>query len=258
MLAHGTTLAERFLAICSADALGGPNGGIVGALALAGLIGGALHCAPMCGPFVLAQSAQRGTARSGRFGRFVVSVALPYQLGRLTTYAALGALSGGVGGAVVALSGFRWLAAALLLVAAVLLIAQALKALGAPLPIPARMAVALNRFGAPLARRIGRANGKFSHAPPMLRGYALGVLLGFLPCGLLYGALFAAASSGSLLAGALIMAAFAAGTVPALSILAATGHAAARRWPLALQRISGVALALGAGLSAAFAVEWMG
>lgn len=258
MLTHGTTLAERFLAICSADALGGPNGGLVGALALVGLIGGALHCTPMCGPFVLAQGAHRGAARNSRLGRIAAAIVLPYHLGRVTTYAALGALSGGAGGALVAFSGFRWLAAALLLVAASLLIAQAMKSLGAPLPAPPRLAVALNRLAAPVTRRIGRANKKFSNAPASLRGYALGVLLGFLPCGLLYGALFAAASSGSLLAGAAIMAAFAAGTAPALGVLAATGHAAARRWPLALQRVSGVALALGAGLSAVFAVEWLG
>ena len=46
--------------------------------------------------------------------------------------------------------------------------------------------------------------------------YGLGVVLGFLPCGLLYGALAAAGGTGSAIDGALAMAAFAVGTVPAL------------------------------------------
>jgi len=44
----------------------------------------------------------------------------------------------------------------------------------------------------------------------------LGVVLGFLPCGLLYGALAAAGGVASAQEGALIMAAFGLGTVPAL------------------------------------------
>ncbi|HZX85481.1 MAG TPA: sulfite exporter TauE/SafE family protein, partial [Reyranella sp.] len=46
--------------------------------------------------------------------------------------------------------------------------------------------------------------------------YGLGVVLGFLPCGLLYGALAAAGGTGSPTDGALAMAAFALGTMPAL------------------------------------------
>lgn len=258
MLAHGSLLAERLLAICSADALNGAQGGLVGALALVGLIGGAVHCAPMCGPFVLAQGARRGRTTGGRVARIAAAAALPYHLGKATTYAALGALSGGLGGTVIALSGFRWIAAALLVGAALLLLSQAMKTLGVPLPIPLSIRRWTGRLSAPFVRRTGRVNARLSGAPASLRGYVLGLLLGFLPCGLLYGALFAAASSGSIIAGALIMAAFAAGTAPALGLLAATGHVAARRWPLALQRASGIALVLGAGISIAFALDWTG
>ena len=120
MLGHGSTLAERLVAICSTEAFDGSLGSLIGGLALVGLIGGALHCAPMCGPFVLAQGSQRGGIKGGRIARIAAAAALPYHLGRITTYASLGALSGGLGGAVVALSGFRSVAAALLVVAALL------------------------------------------------------------------------------------------------------------------------------------------
>ncbi len=66
--------------------------------------------------------------------------------------------------------------------------------------------------------------------PVGFRGYALGLMLGFLPCGLLYGALAAAAASGDPLTGAFAMIAFALGTVPALLAVGLAGHVAGQRW----------------------------
>jgi sulfite exporter TauE/SafE len=257
MFALEATWTERMLALCSIDALAGSHAALIGGLGLAGLIGGALHCAPMCGPFVLAQGTRRAETPASRLHAIAGALLIPYHLGRTTTYAALGALSGGLGGTVLALSGVRWVAAALLLIAALFLVSQAMKSLGAPVPLPPRLRYGLGRLSLPLMRRAGRLGARSDGGLPAWRGYVLGLVLGFLPCGLLYGALFAAAASGSLVAGALVMAAFAAGTAPALGLLAATGHVAARRWPGALHRVSGIALGLGAALSAAFAVEWL-
>ena len=257
MAAHGFTLAERLLAICSSDTALSAGAGLIGGLALVGLVGGAIHCSPMCGPFALAQATARPGDTAGRLGRFMHAVALPYHLGRLTTYAALGALSGAFGGAVIALSGFREIAAGLLIVAALILAAQAMRAFGHPLPLPAVFRTLSTRASQPVMRRMAPLARRLASQPAWLRGYGMGVLLGFLPCGLLYGALFAAASSGTLIAGALVMAAFAAGTAPALGVIAASGHIAQRRWPTALRRLSGATLALGAGISIAFAIDWM-
>lgn len=256
MVAHGFTLAERLLAVCSSDTALGTGAGLIGGLALVGLVGGALHCAPMCGPFALTQATTRpGT--TGRLGRFSHATALPYHLGRLTTYAGLGALSGLFGGVLVAVSGFREVAAAFLLIAALVLAGQALRAFGYPLPLPRSISRIGARATLPITRRMAPLAKRLAGRPAWLRGYGMGLLLGFLPCGLLYGALFAAASSGSLIVGALVMAAFAAGTVPALGVIALTGHVAQRRWPITLRRLSGATLVLGAGVSAAFAIDWM-
>ena len=82
-------------------------------------------------------------------------------------------------------------------------------------------------------------------------GFALGVLLSALPCGLLYAALAAAAASGSALGGALGMAGFVAGTIPGLvgvallgKLFARAGGPALRRWGAALFALN--ALVLGA------------
>lgn len=257
MTAHGFTLAERLLAICSSDTALSAGAGLIGGLALVGLVGGALHCAPMCGPFALAQATAWPGERAGRLARVVHAVALPYQLGRLTTYAALGALSGALGGAAIALSGFREVAAGLLIIAALILATQALRAFGHPLPLPTALRTLSTRASRPVMLRMAPLARRLAGQPAWLRSYGMGVLLGFLPCGLLYAALFAAASSGTLIAGALVMAAFAAGTAPALGAIAASGHVAHRRWPRTLRHLSGATLALGAGISIAFAIDWM-
>ena len=74
---------------------GGPEGAAsVLGLFLAGLAGSPLHCAPMCGPFVLARAAGRlANVPAGRLcerQRLLSGALLPYHLGRIGTYAALG------------------------------------------------------------------------------------------------------------------------------------------------------------------------
>ena len=79
--------------------------GIVGALLIAGLAGGAAHCAGMCGPFVLAQTAGRLAAvpveKFGRLTRLGGALLLPYHAGRMVTYAGLGAVGSALAGSLV-------------------------------------------------------------------------------------------------------------------------------------------------------------
>ena len=85
--------------------------------------------------------------------------------------------------------------------------------------------------------------------------YALGVVLGFLPCGLLYGALAAAGGTASAYAGALALAAFALGTVPAL-VAVGWGGLIARRQLRSLARwIAAPLLLANAALMLALAVS---
>jgi sulfite exporter TauE/SafE len=229
----------RMLADClhGLDALG-PGGllALTGTLFLAGLAGGLTHCATMCAPFVLAQSAAIAgeAARGGTLRRLAGAALLPYQAGRMIGYAMLGALAGGAAGLVVLASGLRWLLAALLVLAAVLMLAQASGRLAALLPRLPRLAP---RLPAMAERRIG---GLLA-APTGGRGLLLGLLLSALPCGLLYGALAVAAASGSALAGALGMASFVLGTAPPLTGVAMLGRLfGRRRGPLA--RSAGAAI----------------
>lgn len=243
----------EFLANCLHDLTAlGPGGlaTLAGALFLAGLAGGATHCAAMCGPFVLAQAAAGAGRRTGDgvIARLSGAALVPYHAGRMIGYATLGALAGGLAGLASLATGLRFLLAALLFVAAALMFAQASHRVAALLP-----RLAAPRLPGVLERRLG----PLLAAPGGWRGVGLGLLLSALPCGLLYGALAAAAASGSALAGAISMAAFVAGTVPALAGVALLGRFFGRRNGPALRMAAVVLFALNGAVLTAMAVRML-
>jgi sulfite exporter TauE/SafE len=225
---HSFHLAQALAALCGGDAVSflGIATGLLGL----GVVGAAVHCAPMCGPFVLMQLAE---ADGGLAVQRLALSSLPgYQLGRLTTYVALGGAFGGVGGAIVEATHWRAFAAALLGLAALSFLAQAIKSAGLQPTILPLMRVGAH-LSAPLMRPVERL---LRLRRVHLRGYALGLVLGLLPCGLLYTALVTAAATGSATAGGLAMGAFAVGTMPALVTLGLVGAGALRRWRPSLSR----------------------
>ncbi len=226
------------------------DGGLLTSLFLTGLVGGLTHCTGMCGPFVLSQVTARlegrPAARMREWHRLADAAVLPYHLGRATTYIALGALAAALTGAVTG-GGLRWLSGFLLLAAAGVMLGYALprlKALLAP-------AAAESWW----SRTVGRAARPLFGRPMGWRGYALGLMLGFIPCGLLYAALAAAAALGQPLTAALGMAAFAAGTAPSLLAVGLAGHLAANRWRGAVRHYAPLLLVINAGVLAWLAVR---
>ena len=218
------------------------RGGLLGGLFLTGLVGSLSHCAGMCGPFVLSQVAGRLEAipleRMTELRRLAGAALMPYHLGRATTYALLGGLGGAFAGILGGAAGFRWLAAGLLVAAALVLLSLAIPGLK----------MAMGDGGESFwSARIGRLARPLFASPFGLRGWLLGVALGFIPCGLLYAALAAAAAGGNAVAGAAGMLAFAAGTVPMLVAVGAVGHAAIAHWRAPLMRLAPVLLVVNAG-----------
>ena len=202
------------------------HGGLLAGLFLAGAAGSVVHCAPMCGGFVLGQVADNmarvPAVRLCEWRRLRAGLLLPYHLGRLTTYAVLGALAASSVALVGRLPWFNWLSSLLMAAAAAIFLGQALTrsfSLGRHAPTASQ---SWSRLILWLTRRIGRNNAA--------GGYLLGLALGLLPCGFVYGAFFAAASAGSWDRGAAAMFCFGLGTVPVLVAIALAGHAANRYW----------------------------
>lgn len=198
----------------------------LGGLLLAGLAGGPMHCAPMCGGFVLGQVSDRmARLPAGRMceaARVRGALLLPYHAGRLFTYAALGAVAGALGGlfGVASLDG-----APLLLAAALFLVQATMRLRPGLLPVPK-------------AAPSGWMRGLTRAARRLPDGLPLGLLLGLLPCGLLYAALAAAAATGGAVAGAVAMLIFGIGTIPSLVAVGLAGHLAGRRWQARAARVA--------------------
>ena len=166
-----------------------------------------LHCAAMCGPLVLSYSLPLGARKFPE----QIFAHLAYNLGRILTYSALGAIAGLLGstvGFIGHLAGFENVAA---ITAGILMVIAGVLMLDL---LPGGKLQKFNpllytsRFLKPLGKRISSNSpaGKFS----------LGLLLGFMPCGLIYAALFRSMATGTWLAGALTMTAFGLGTAVSL------------------------------------------
>jgi uncharacterized protein len=221
----------------------GQPAGLFFSMFLAGLGGSLLHCAGMCGPFVLGQ-VTADAERAGSYGewrRLAGAALAPYHLGRITTYTTLGALAGGATALFAATPSFAWLSALLLVAGAGILLLQAFGlAVGG---------------GSPLWPALASLAAPLSASPQILARYGLGVVLGFLPCGLIYGALGVAAGTGSAWRGGLAMAAFATGTVPALVAVGWAGHFFRRRFHSLARWIAVPLLLVNAALMVALASE---
>lgn len=204
---------------------------------LAGLAGSA-HCLTMCGGLASAfgMRARAGGARPAAMLRD----ALLHQAGRIGGYALAGGLSGIFGAALQQVLDLSRIAGALRFASGVLLMLVATRVL-----LSWNALRWLERLGGhfwsglqPLVRSTGRLDGA-------TRALLLGMLWGWLPCGLVYSMLLFAAFSGHASSGALIMIAFGMGTLPSMmtgTLLASQVHALlAQHWP---RLVSGTLLML--------------
>jgi sulfite exporter TauE/SafE len=180
-----------------------------------GLVG-SLHCGGMCGPLALALP---GSLSRSRF----LAGRLAYNTGRIVTYSFLGLLFGAMG-KTLALAGFqRWLSLSL----GILLLAGLFASKRATLaPWLTRSVNFLkNKMAALLRRRTLSATA------------SLGLLNGFLPCGLVYVAAAAAGATGHIASSVAYMAAFGAGTLPMMLTLSLSGRLMPFTLRLRLQRL---------------------
>lgn len=184
---------------------------------LGGLLGSS-HCLGMCGPFALLIAAPATGFWS------TLARQLLYSLGRIFTYAAAGAAAG-FGGWQLArsLPPTLPLQTILALVAGAVLIVQGLASAG----LLGRMIRWSGRPTACLSRGLLRP---FLTGRSPLHALLAGVLTGFMPCGLVYSFLALAGSTGRVTHGLALMAAFGAGTAPALVLLGAGGSWLSLAW----------------------------
>jgi sulfite exporter TauE/SafE len=180
---------------------------------LVGLLGGG-HCVGMCGGIVSAVSLSLPGEKPKTGFHF------SYNAGRITSYALAGVLAGLLGSSSLFLSHLLPVEKALYLLANLMLIA-----LGLYLAGWWRGVLVLEKAGGALWKRIQPLSKKFLPVHTVGQAFVLGLLWGWLPCGLVYSVLVAALATGSAWQGGALMLAFGLGTLPALL---AMGMAAVR------------------------------
>jgi sulfite exporter TauE/SafE len=186
-----------------------PDSGFL-AVFLIGLLGG-VHCAGMCGGIVSALSLQM----PGEAGRSAPawSIHLAYNLGRIASYAIAGTLIGALGSLGLLLN--NWLPVQLgLYIAANLMMV----ALGLYLTGLTQTLAFTERAGQWLWRRVQPATKRFIPVRGAVQAFPLGMLWGWLPCGLVYSVLTMTLVSGGAARGAATMLAFGLGTMPNLML----------------------------------------
>jgi sulfite exporter TauE/SafE len=179
----------------------------------------------MCGPLALALPPGGDNRAAFVAGR------VAYNLGRLVTYSLIGALFGLLGQGF-ALAGLqRWVS---LIAGAVILIGLVATRSKLNLGATATRAVGWLKSGlGQLLRR--RTFGAL---------FAIGLLNGLLPCGLVYAAAISAVTTGHVAAGMLYMMVFGLGTVPMMLTLALAGQKIQLALRFKLQRLIPYSLAL--------------
>lgn len=188
---------------------------------LLGLASG-VHCIAMCGGIVGAFSTQRVARVQRRAAEWQRQLA--FNLGRVVTYAAAGALVGALGAASVYMAGALPVQTTLYVLANVMLILVGLYLAGF-----GGVLRRIESLGTPLWRRLQPLAARLLPAQTLPRAFAAGAVWGWLPCGLVYGALAASAFSATPQHGALAMLAFGLGTLPNL-LLAGVAAARMRDW----------------------------
>ncbi len=217
---------------------------LIVAVLVASLLG-SLHCAGMCGAFVLFAVTGPGTSDARGAGGHIPRPWLhaAYHAGRLVVYVALGASAGAAGaaldlaGSLVGLQRVACIAAGALMMASGILTVLRLRG------------VRIGHLVVPRAfERWLMAGHRAAHAlSPVSRALATGLLTTLLPCGWLYAFVITAAGTASAGWGALTMAAFWTGTLPVLvgvgAVAQRVGGAFGRRLPVVT-----AALVAGVGL----------
>ncbi|WP_298738615.1 sulfite exporter TauE/SafE family protein [uncultured Chitinophaga sp.] len=167
---------------------------------------GSFHCIGMCGPIALALPVQhlQGVRRLGGI--------LLYNAGRMTTYALLGLVFGWLGRQFYLGGLQQWLS---IVLGALLLLMALLRYL------PGRR-LGMGTYLGQLTAGTRRWLGVLLQRQGFTTLYAIGLLNGLLPCGLVYLGIAGALATVHIYQGGLFMAVFGAGTIPAMAALSAS------------------------------------
>lgn len=215
---------------------------------LVGLLGG-VHCAGMCGGIVGAVTL--GLTRQGGAAG-LAPIQLAYNLGRILSYTLAGAIMGGLGGFLIELAPIAKAQQTLYIFAGAFMVL-----LGLYLAGWWGFIAKVERFGGVLWKRLEPLGRRFLPVRHPAQALLLGMVWGWIPCGLVYSALILAITAGNATQGALILLAFGLGTLPNLLAMGFLAGLLSRYINRPEVRIGSGLLVLGLGLYALWQGLWL-
>ncbi len=187
----------------------------LGAALIAGLVGSA-HCFGMCGG--IAGAMGMASAQHGMAGARLGAQSVLYNLGRVASYTIAGIIAGAFGAALGGIVDLPYWSLILRGMTGLILVL-----LGLQIAFGWRLLTIVERGGAHLWRRVAPLAGRLLGRGSAAAALGLGMIWGWLPCGLTYSLLLVAATTGSAIGGAGVMFAFGIGTLPAMIAAAYAG-----------------------------------
>lgn len=169
---------------------------------------GSVHCLAMCGG--LSGALGMRARRMGKSPRLALLHAASSQTGRIASYTAAGLICGSAGGVLTSLLDLARIAVLVRIMAGLLLIAIAMRVL-----LGWRLLGPLERWGGRLWAWLSPLANN-SNGGSLGSSLILGMIWGWLPCGLVYSMLVFAALTGSARQGGATMLLFGLGTWPAM------------------------------------------
>lgn len=186
-----------------------------------GLFGG-VHCVGMCGGIVGTLTLGLGDEQRRRISG-MMPYQLAYNLGRIISYVVAGGIMGGVGLLLVQFMPLYVAQHLLLALAGIFMILLGFYLAGWWMVLNR-----VERLGNRLWQRIEPLSRKMLPVRSPRQALLVGVIWGWIPCGLVYSMLITAVSAGSVWKGSALMLAFALGTLPNLLVMGVLAGAAAR------------------------------
>ena len=168
---------------------------------------GSLHCIGMCGPLALSLPVTHSNERLRFFGGFI------YNVGRIFSYTVLGFIFGSVGNIIIAT---KWQSSISLILGIIILLY---------LLTPKKYfhLSPTNKLNKPFFL-LRQQLGKLFQSNKKGSSFAIGILNGFLPCGLIYLALSSAIITANSVNGGMFMLFFGLGTFPAMFATVVMGN----------------------------------
>jgi len=189
--------------------------GIIFSLFILGLAGSFTHCIGMCGPFAIAQTSMRlmniPNSKLTQLARLKASMLLPYYFGKAVTYCILLTVAFFLSENFKNTPMYKYVAATFL-------------ALGILMFIKITINKNFNFIRIPFLEKL-LANKVDVKSTQGINGFFVGMVLGMIPCGLVYAAIVAAVSGSShYLTAVIAMFSFGLATIPGLFVVSYFGQ----------------------------------